>query len=82
LDPWTDPGDGRREPIVDGERGTLLRLARRLAMLLLSANVSFVHTGHMRKRDAARPGTAASHADREWPWKHVSEATLGGPGGH
>jgi hypothetical protein len=64
LDPRTDPGDYRREPTVDGERETLLHLGCRLAMLLLSANVSFVHTEHTRASAMPRgPGNTAPHAD-------------------
>ena len=81
LDRRTGPRDGRREPVVDGERGTLLHLACRLAVLL-SANACCVHAVIKRKVDATRAGHPVSQADPRIAGQAVAEQLLGRSGGH
>jgi hypothetical protein len=80
LDRRTDPGEGRRELIVGVEPGTPRRLARCLTrVLLLSANVSFVHAealAQARCRAAPNPRRARTY---EMAPETVSGAIQGGP---
>ena len=49
---------------------------------VLAVNVSFAHTGLLRKRNAAPLAYAVARPDPGMPWKHAFEATSGGAGGH
>jgi hypothetical protein len=64
TDPRAVPRADRSASLAPARgRVILLRRASHLTVLLLPANVSFVHTKHMRKRDAVRFGHTASRAD-------------------
>jgi hypothetical protein len=62
---WSHEAANRQTASLPSTRRRVarLQLACCLAILLLPANASLLHTEHTRKRDAARPGTTTPHAD-------------------
>ncbi len=82
LDSWTDPGDARREPIVNGKRVTRLRLACRPALLLVPANVLLVHAEPIRKADAHGPAAPRCARTCEMGQKTSLGRPGVPPGGH